>query len=311
MKDDSSAKGFFKHFAVLIIITLAVVAVTGFFVYKKLNQPAPVLYESPNTERVYGGQRVFDFADRLTDSEEKKLEAYIHEKEYLTSSDIVIVLIAESLEGYAADYEARYGITEPPEKWVMLYADEFYEVNRFGYDKAQALNGKADSGDGILLIDNDYRERASGKKHTWVSTTGKCYFNFSSYAIDTALDKFYENVDSDLYRACIDFVDSFVYYTAPSTPYVDFTPSLIPVAVAVVCALIYLGVNMSGKVGKKTTVASTYLDDGAAEFLVNENTFIRKTLTQRTIETSSSSGGGGGGHVSGGGGFHGGGGHSR
>jgi uncharacterized protein len=310
MKDESSAKGFFKHFAVLIIITVAVVGVTAFFVYKKLNQPAPVLYESPNTERVYGDQRVFDFADRLTDSEEKKLEAYIHEKEYLTSSDIVIVLIAESLEGYAADYEARYGITEPPEKWVMLYADEFYEVNRFGYDQPQILNGQADSGDGILLIDNDYRER-SGYKYTWVSTTGKCYYSFDSDDVQNSQDIFYRNVDKDLYQACIDFVDYFVYCAAPTTPYVDFTPSLIPVVVALVCALIYLGVNMSGKVGKKTTVASTYLDDGAAEFLVNENTFIRKTLTQRTIETSSSSGGGGGGHVSGGGGFHGGGGHSR
>ena len=303
---------FLRHFRVLLIIAVLVAAVAGYLYKVKVVDGAANLKESGNTERVYGDQRVFDFGNRLTESEKEKLEAIIHEQERVTQSDIVIVLLNESLADFAEDYAARYGYRVSTPQWVMLYADEFWEVNKFGYDKPQVLDGNSDSGDGVCLVDNDFREPSSGKKHTWMCTTGKVYHAFSEADINSVLDTFYENVDDDIFEACKDFVYAYSRHMAgPVGVRIRF--SWIALIIAVGALLIYMGVNLNTKVGKQTVTERTYLTENSPEFYVNENIFLRKSVTSRTIETDSGSrgGGGGGGHISGGGGFHGGGGHSR
>ena len=83
-----------------------------------------------------------------------------------------------------------------------------------------------------------------------------------------------------------------------------------------IVAIVFILVNLSGKEGKKTTRVDTYVAGGGSPvFKVNENRFIRKTVTKRHIDRDSGgggrSGGGGGHHISSGGHSHGGGGRSR
>ena len=312
----SDIKQYFRHFRVPFIITavLLVIWLIGTFAFKHGEN---VTYVSGNTERVYGSQRVFDFGDQLTDDEESELSAKISEAESLTALDIVIVTLNESLENYEPEYRSKYTMEITPDKYVMVYADKFWEDGKFGFDKPQVLNGKTDSGDGVILVDNVYRE-ADGHIYTWMGTTGKAQERYSDYDIDYCLDVFYEEVEYDYYQACVDFVEQIVKDNTSS--YNEFEGLLeaffdILVIISLVVTLVYFLAHKSSKAAANTVKNETYLE-GMPEFPIREDHFIRKSVTKTRIDTSSGGGGGGhggggGSHISGGGGSHGGGGHSR
>lgn len=310
-------KRFVWHFLPLIIAT--VIFVLLYILYcssqaKKVAQNGQWYYDSPNTERVYGDQRVFDYGDQLTDDEEKELEAYIHEAEKKTVCDIVIVTLNESLENYEPEYRSRYDMTITPDKWVMVYADKFWEDNRFGYNCPQALDGKTDTGDGVLLVDNVFREPKTNKVYTWMCTTGKVEEYYYSFMIDEDLDKFYEQIDSNYYLACRDFIDAFVRRMEPVDAEMPSLFHIFPMIVGALIVLIYCKTDRSFVLNKKRINDETYMVKDSYRVLESKDFLTNKNVTTRYTppSSSSSSGGGGGGHhVSGGGGSHGGGGHSR
>jgi len=309
-------KSNFRQFISVFIVPIVLVAILGavWLYFAKFKPAVSGYYDSPNTERVYGDKRVFDYADQLTDSEEKKLEEYIHEAEKKTTCDIVIVTLNESLKNFAPEYMARYDVTITPDKYVMVYADKFWEDNKFGYDAPQVLDGTTNTGDGVLLVDNIFREPETGKIYTWMCTTGKAEEKYSSSDIDYALDVFYDYVEDDYYEACRHFVRQ--VERDMSTEPIKLTGSKITVFVALIYGLVYMLANLGSKEGKSTVTEGSYLIEGSQSFTVNRDTFLRKNVTKRynpPSETRSSGGGGGGGghHSSGGGGSHGGGGHSR
>ena len=296
--------------AFLIPVIIVALLLIGWFFSAKAD--AANYYDSPNTERVYGDKRVFDYADQLTDAEEEKLEAYIHKAEKDTTCDIVIVTLNESLKDYAPEYKAGYDIPITPDKYVMVYADKFWEDNKFGYDRPQILDGTPNSGDGVLLVDNIYREPETNKIYTWMCTTGKAERTYSESMIDYVLDVFYNYVETDYYKACIEFVDR----VRLDMGGIKLTGSKVTIVAAVIFTLIYLLSHLSSKAGKKTVTESSYLIGNSLSFEVNRDTFLRKNVVKHynpPSESRSGGGGGGGGghHSSGGGGSHGGGGHSR
>lgn len=308
-------KTFLKHWCVLLVFTAIVLTVflfTRSSAKKKQEEVLNSYYDSPNTERVYGDKRVFDYANRLTPSEEAQLEEYIREKEKVTMSDIVIVTLNESLADYAPEYRAKY--TEPitPDKYVMVYADKFWEDNRFGYDAPQVLDGTTDTGDGVVLVDNVFREPETSKIYTWMGTTGIVEDRFSDSMIDSTLDDFYYYVDEDYYKACIDFIDTYVFYmdTEVKLPRLGH---IFPYVIALIILLVYVFTNRKERLGRVTITPVTYIVGNTLEFTESRDVFLRRDVSRRyDPPASSSSGGGGGGHhVSGGGGSHGGGGHSR
>lgn len=307
-------KAYFKHWRILFIVT-AVFLILFLIVYgvKKQAREKEVnsYHISTNTERVHGDRRVFDFADQLTDEEETKLEAYIHEKEAYTMTDIVIVTLNKSLADYAPEYRDNYTMEITPDKYVMVYADKFWEDNRFGYDAPQVLDGTTGTGDGVLLVDNLCREPETNKIYTWMCTTGIVEEKFSSSMIDSVLDSFYNEVDSNYYEACIDFVDTYVFFLDPETK-VPRLGHILPYIIAVAILVIYVLANRKERLGYDTTDYDTYVVSNSIEFTENKDVFLRKSVSKRyNPPTSSSSSGGGGHHSSGGGGSHGGGGHSR
>ena len=312
-------KQYLKHFKVgLILMAIAVTVIVGYRIF--LNNRPSEYYDSPNTERVYGDQRVFDYADQLTDEEEANLESYIHEVERETCMDIVIVTINMPLADYEPEYRAKYSINVTPDKYTMVFADKFWEDNKFGYDAPQVLDGTTNTGDGILLVDNLYKDPevaamlGTSGMSTWMCTTGKAEEHYSDSDIDYALDRFYDYVESDYYEACRAWVRDAVYEMRIFTGGASYPlPVRGPVTVGLIVAFIYFLVNFREKAGKVTTTAKTYIR-GKATFPVREDRFLRKNVTKVYNPPSSSSGGshgGGGHHTSGGGGSHGGGGHSR
>lgn len=317
MKEKNQFVELLKNFKVLLIIVAAVGAVfTAVYFIKldKIQNTPSTYYESPNKSRVYGDRRVFDYGNQLTDSEEKNLEQYIHNAEKKTCCDIVIVTLNESLKDFAPEYKANYNMAITPDKYVMVYADKFWEDNKFGYDSPQILDGTTNTGDGVLLVDNVFREPETNKIYTWMCTTGIVEDKFSSSMIDYTLDAFYERIDYDYYGACIDFVDKFVSYMTPDEITLPgFAFPVFNIIIGLIIFIVSVATNHKAKAGAVTTNNVTYIIGKEPNFLRNEDVLVNKSVSRVYDPPSSSSSGGGGGghHSSGGGGSHGGGGHSR
>ena len=307
-------KKYFKHFMIpLIIVGIMLIIMIALKIYQSNRVVEDKYYDSTNYERVYPNQRVFDKAGVFSDEQIKALEEYIADKEKETLTDIVIVILDEPLENYEVEYRSKYSINVTPDKWVMVYADKFWEDNKFGYDSPQVLDGSTYSGDGVILVDNNYREGPDNRMYTWLGTTGLAETELSSSEIDSILDAFYENINENYYQSCYDFVDKYARTICPeqykAELHIDWRFSIIA---AIIVMAIYIAINWKAKSGKVTTTSRTYLVGGKAAFPTYNDIFLRKTVSKVRLSSDSSSGGGGGGHhVSGGGGSHGGGGHSR
>ncbi len=292
-------KEYFKYFrwVFIVIAVLAIVLAT----IKGAQGLASITgsHERTNTECTTT-QRVFDYADVLTDREEKKLESLIAKREKQTGCDIVLVTLYESLEEYAREIEPDV----PYNQFVRIFAEEFYEENQFGYDKS--------NGDGVLLVDNWFRE-ADGHIHTWLWPAGNAADTLSYGDVDWILDEVYLYVEKDAYRAYKTYVNDFYRGMTGKKSLNVNLPEWLPILAGIIAAVIFIPMNWKSRSGSRTTTATTYVNGGREHFVNKQDIFLRKSVVKRHIETSSSSGGhgGGGGHSSGGGGSHGGGGHSR
>ena len=241
-------------------------------------------------------ERVFDYGDVLTDKEEDKLRRLIARREEQTGCDIVLITLQESLKEYAREIEPGVQYSE----FVRVYAEQFYEENGFGFDKPD--------GDGILLVDNWYRED-DGRIYTWLCTTGKVKDKYSDAAIDHILDNVYRYVERNPYRAYKTYINDFYHDMLGIQAFNVYVPAGTPWMIGLITAVIFIICNRKSKKGAKTTTAVTYVSGAQPRFRVKEDRFLRKSVVSRKIQTNS--GGGGGRSGGGGGGSHGGGGHSR
>lgn len=248
-------------------------------------------------------ERVFDYADVLTADQEEALRAVIAEQEKRTACDIVLVTLNESLADYAAAYEEELGYLTP-DRYTMVYADNFYDEHKFGYDRPY--------GDGVLLLDNWYRE-ADGGVYSWLSACGRAEDRFSSSMIDSLLTEALANADQDPYGAYVKYVNLFAEMMTESGGIPDI-PVFAPLVLAVLGTVLFVESALRNHRGSKTVNLTTYVEGGKPELKRQEDIFLRKTVTKRHIERNTGSGGGGGGgghHTSSRGVSHGGGGHRR
>lgn len=258
---------------------------------------APGEKEIPRTNGAAPAERVYDYADVLTDAEEEKLRRHIGETEKKLGIDIVLVTIEYSVEGREAmeRLNLRY---QDWERNMRDIADDFWDENRFGYNKGF-------EGDGVLLLHNWY----PGQNGEHLSTSGKVERAFDSRDIDRVLDAVDDYYDSDPYKAYTAYIDKVADLMEPSLPLIPWPVVLIlPAAAALVYALGHL--SQSG--ARNTTSVNTYVEGGKPEVRDQTDTFIRKSVVSRKIVTSSGGGGNGGGgghHRSSGGASHGGGSH--
>lgn len=238
-------------------------------------------------------ERVYDYAEVLTDQEENDLRAYIKECEARAGMDIVLVTIREDMESGSQWWERS----------MMEYADDFYDQGNFGYNAVH--------GDGVLLLDNWYE----GQAGSWLSTCGKAIEPFGKRQTDRVLDAVLKHVEENPYMAYRAYVREVTAEIAGGNILGEIPWGgviLLPIFIVI----IYVMVHLQQTKARDTTAPSTYIKDNKLEMHDKKDAFIRKNVITRHIPRNTgggSSGGGGGGrsHTSRGGVSHGGGGRRR
>lgn len=131
-------------------------------------------------------ERVYDYADVLTDDEEDKLREYIALYEDECAMDIVIVILDEDIEEEMdADWEDA----------MQEYAENFYDDNKYGYDEPY--------GDGVLLLDNWY----DGQAGSWITTSGRLADEYSEEDLNEIFDAMFSVIEEDPCGAYMIFVN--------------------------------------------------------------------------------------------------------
>ena len=148
-------KKYLKHFCFLFIAVGILLVI--YIAVSAAKKPAVSHVRTNSKEE----ERVFDYADKLTDKEEDALRELIAEKEALVGCDIILVTIDDP--SINSDYA------------MMNYADDFYDERQYGFDKPW--------GDGALYLDN----WANG--YCWFSTSGRVENRYSSQAIDSLINE--------------------------------------------------------------------------------------------------------------------------
>lgn len=291
---------YFHYFRIwFIVIAVLLVAAVGVGVMHYARENAPRTNFSAPAERVY------DYADVLTDTEENDLRQRIAELESELKIDIVLVTFNQSVEGEEAMRQYGYRSTDW-EQNMMDYADDFWDENKYGYNKGF-------EGDGCILVHNWYE----GQNGEHLSTSGRVEERFSVYDIDTVLYAVDEYYDTDPYRAYLAYVNKVAYLMSDGGT-AGQLPFMVILVVPLIVALVYALVNLHQKPAQDTTTASTYVEGGKPVMKSQTDDFIRKNVVTRRIESSSGGGGssrssshsgGGGHHTSRSGASHGGGSH--
>lgn len=236
-------------------------------------------------------ERVYDYADVMTDEEEQKLREYIAVCEESAKLDIVLVTVNEAMESPDCSWEDA----------MMNAADDFYDEKQFGYNKVH--------GDGVLLLDNWYE----GQAGSWLTTCGNAYMKFTSEETNKVLDEVYYQVEENPYQAYKAYVDEVVRFMSVEED--ASIPISFILIVSFVVALIYALCHLNQSKARDTTTVTQYVSGGKPNLQNASDDFIRKHVVTRRIErnTGSSGGsrGGSGGHHSSSGVSHGGGGRRR
>jgi len=282
-----SRKQYLKYFRVWFLIVGALLVISVVMVVKNSmeNKRTRTNLDAP-------AERVYDYADVLTDEQEDSLRDYIAKAEKKYKIDIVLLTTNQPMEGAAAMEAYGYRSTDW-EQNMMDVADDFWDKNKYGFNKGF-------EGDGALLLSNWYEGQAG--EH--LSTSGRVEYAFSVSDIDSLLNRVGFYIEGNPYKAYIAYVDALcneiggVGLNMAELPIIFLMALPIPTVVA----LIYMFVHMYQKKAKDTTTANTYVAGGRPVLKNKSDQFIRKHVTSRRIETSSSSGGGS--RSSGGGGHH-------
>lgn len=264
-----AGKQYFKYFGIWFVIFGILFAV---WLALTVGRAMAKLPERSNLEAP--AERVYDYADVLTDEEEDKLRAYIAKKEKQAQMDIVLVTINEDVEADSYSWENA----------MMNRADDFYDDNLYGYNAVH--------GDGVLLLDNWYE----GQGGSWFSAAGKQERIFSGYAGNKVVDAVYKMVEKSPYKAYKTYVDTACNIATGSDRTV--IPVFVILFVPVLIAVIYAFNKMSQKKAQDTTKTTEYVEGNKPVMNQVKDDFLRKSVVTTHIQTSS--GRGGGSHRSGG-----------
>lgn len=244
------------------------------------------------TPSVDASEKIYDFADLLTDTEEETL--FELATDYIEKANIDMVIVT---------------INNNNKKSEVEYADDFLDYNDFGLNQSR---------DAVLfLIDMDNRQ-------IYISTMGQAIKIYSDARIDKVIDAGYTQLKAAQYFDCLsNMISQAKIYAENGAPkgsdvYIDengqahyripFLPIILGSAVLslIITLILYY---KSKSVIKAENTASYYLDKKNSH--LNMNSKFKRTYTSK-VPRSTSSGSSGGGHSSfhssGGGISHGGGG---
>lgn len=230
---------------------------------------------------VDASEKIYDYADILTDEEEQEVYKYIENFIAKTHIDMAFVSIDEYFS----------------EKQNEDYACDFYDYNDFGIDFQNYS--------GVLLLRNNNKL----DKYYYIATTGLARFYYDDGGrLEYILDDLYPYFTNDNYAAGIKtFVNECLayyekgYVSKYKNAYIDEFGDIrynyhVPVFACTLCASLITLITMlilvkKNKMVRKAITAKEYLDKGSINYTEKIDQFIRSHTTHYT--TSSSSGGGG------------------
>lgn len=291
-------KKIFVLFISLFLLVLPVYASTNTYsrtttdlkVPKKIKYKSSMEHNVLLTPSVNANEKIYDFAELLTEEEEKQL--YDKVKEFIanTNLDLAIVTINTNVKDSTQDY-----------------ADDFYDYNDFSID-------------GLAFV-IDMQNRIF-----YISTAGKAMLYYDDYRIEyilSALDQ--EMYNHEYFNACNTlisqlteyynhgFSDNADKYVVIGTQIYRKTPYLLLSIIAVVSATIgTLILALRNKKIKLATNSNDYFDNKSFEITKDTKEFISSNTSRVYIPPADSGGGGssgGGFHSGSSGASHGGGGH--
>ena len=250
-----------------------------------------------STPLVDSSIKVYDFADILTDSDEKEVQGLIDDFIKKTSIDMVFVSV-----------DMPYSYDSKNEN----FAADFYDYNDFGIDFSNYS--------GIVILRNNY----SINRYYDMYTFGDAQLYFDKSRYDDILDDMYPYFSDKRYVSglelfisrCSAYYDSGYAYTYRYS-YVDSDGYIhknfhLPVFACllgsgIITLIIITILVKKNKMIRKATSASAYLNKDSVNYTQHVDQFINSHTTHYTVSSSSGGGGGfssgssGGGHSSGGG----------
>ena len=254
-----------------------------------------------STPKVDEKEKIYDFADLFTDTEEEKLYSSVMKYIETYKLDMVILTIDENNKQYA-----------------QSYGEDFYIYNYFGFEDAKRSGC-------LFIIDMDNRDY-------YLVTSGSVIKYLDDNIIDNLLDSIFDEVKAGSYYSATDRLIRGVHNygnSIPSSnvnieiddngvPKVKKSPNiLLSLLISLISAIIFVGVNISKHKGiVLASNANNYMskEDGTMR---KEDKLLSSVTTTRMVpkDPPTSSGGGhmvggssvhigGGGHTFGGGGRH-------
>lgn len=238
-------------------------------------------YNILSTPAVDATEKIYDFADLFTDSEEQQL--YTEIRKYIDNHnmDLAVVTITNN------------------NKTPQEYSDDFYDYNDF------------DQKGGVLFLIDMYN------REIYMSTTGSAIKMYNDYRINQALDMVYKYMSDKRYyigvHEYINIISNYAYDGIPNNS--DHKESntlssniLMSIAIGLLITIIVVNILIhKNKMVKKATTAKEYLDkdsvniENIGEIIISSNT-VRKRIEHDTYSGSSTHSGssgsshGGGGH---------------
>lgn len=242
-------------------------------------------YNILQTPAVDASEKVYDFADLFTDSEEQSLYEEITKYIDKYKMDLAVVTISSNVKSSAEEY-----------------ADDFYDYNDFGINSSK---------DGVLfLIDMDTR-------NIHMTTTGQAIKMYDDERVDDALDLVYQHMtDQEYYLGTTKFINKISSDMDSGVPssnknmvidkdgnvhmikrvnYLFITVLSFVIATIVIAILI-----AKNKLVRKATTAEEYLVKDSVKINNDGTTLISSNTVKHKIEHDS----GGGSSSSGGSSFH-------
>ncbi len=286
-----------KKFLVTMFVILGI-GILCFIMYS-VKSKANLKHDARSNEDCMTNERVFDYADKLSDSEEETLRSDIEELENLVGMDVVIVTVDQNTDLSEFGASAIGGDIEYNTKEI---AEKICDTYRFGWEEwpdGTYLNGK-DASTSVVIVAN----WQPTDRYVYLCTSGKARKRISDSKAVSITKYGGKKLREDPFTGFERILKKTKSAMKSSGGGINFLSGPICALVALVAAIIFFAVNYSKKAGKDTTTASTY-SNGNAEILDRRDIFIRKEVHSVKIQSdsgSSGSSGGGGGH--GGGGSH-------
>lgn len=222
------------------------------------------------TPAVDESEKIYDFANLFTDTEEK--EIYKEIEGYINSFDLDLAIVT-------IDYNNKISPQE--------YADDFYDYNAFGINSTN---------DGILfLIDMDNRE-------IYMSTTGNAIKMYNDYRINDCLDRVYQYMSNEKYcDGVLEYIEVISDYAKAGLPTSSNNSTkkqsigenlMISYGISLVITLIVIFVLIrKNKLVRKATTAREYLNKESVIINNIGEMFIGSNTVKHKIEHDTSSGG--------------------